>query len=157
MASKLDRRMDATMGRIQSQQLDTGITGALAKSQQMANVGLSGSAKTMATNALARNQAQAVSALRGKKAALQGIGEIEAMGADSALKLAGMEDTALKANQERAMQMGMEVGAKKDELQKSKLEALWNRDMATKERRAKTLSSVISAVGNIAGAYAGKK
>ena len=114
-----------------------------------ANTGLPSAAVGLYQQQAARNQASQLGALRNRRSALAGIGDVSQAGQDAALRLAGMQGQAIQQNREMANQALMQVGGMKynEELRKQQEAAdYWG------TRRAEANAAVSSALSSLGSA-----
>jgi hypothetical protein len=114
-----------------------------------ANAGLPSAAVGLYQQQAARNQASQLGALRNRRSALAGIGDVSQAGQDAALRLAGMQGQAIQQNREMANQALMQVGGMKynEELRKQQEAAdYWG------TRRAESNAAVSSALSSLGSA-----
>jgi hypothetical protein len=126
-----------------------------------ANTGLPSAAVGLYQQQAARNQASQLGALRNRRSALAGIGDVSQAGQDAALRLAGMQGQAIQQNREMANQALMQVGGMKynEELRKQQEAAdYWGTRRAESNASiSNSLASLGSAIGSSisSGAFEG--
>jgi len=128
---------------------------ALAQSNAMANQGMDAASLQIAREENARAQNAQFSALSGKRALLSAMPGLSISSGDFAKRLAA--SNAMMKNQNQLSNIGfkMQYGQQANALQMSKNEALINKGVADRNRLNQTLSSGLSALGQIAGAAIG--
>jgi len=128
---------------------------ALAQSNAMANQGMDAASLQIAREESARGQNAQFSALSGKRALLSAMPGLSISSGDFAKRLAA--SNAMMKNQNQLSNIGfkMQYGQQANALQMSKNEALINKGVADRNRLNQTLSSGLSALGQIAGAAIG--
>ena len=145
-ARRASKEIERNFQRSQQMGLPGEITQSLQNRLAQANMGLPSAAVGLYQQQAARNQASQLGALRSRRSALAGIGDIAQAGQDAGLRLAGMQGQAMMANQERANQALMQVGGMRyqDELRKQQEAAdYWGM------RRAEANASVSSALSGL--------
>jgi len=150
-ARRASKELERNFQRSQQMGLPGEITQSLQNRLAQANMGLPSAAIGLYQQQAARNQASQLGALRSRRSALAGIGDIAQSGQDAGLRLAGMEGQAMMANQERANQALMQVGGLKyqDELRKQQEAAdYWG--MRRAEANA-AVSNALSGLGSSIG------
>ena len=128
---------------------------ALAQSNAMANQGMDAASLQIAREENARAQNAQFSALSGKRALLSAMPGLSISSGDFAKRLAA--SNAMMKNQNQLSNIGfkMQYGQQANALQMSKNEALINKGVADRNRLNQTLSSALSAAGQIAGVALG--
>jgi hypothetical protein len=145
-ARRASKELERNFQRSQQMGLPGEITQSLQNRLAQANMGLPSAAVGLYQQQAARNQASQLGALRSRRSALAGIGDIAQAGQDAGLRLAGMQGQAMMANQERANQALMQVGGMKyqEELRKQQEAAdYWG------TRRAEANAAVSSALSSL--------
>lgn len=151
----LQRLMDNAMNDIQGMQMSGKITGAYNQSQMMANQGMGAASLGLYNRALNRGINTSLNRLGYGRGLLQGVGSVVQGAGESGLDLAAQNESIRRQNQLQAIQTGLQVGGMENEMDRYKKEAAWNALNAKMERRNKMWSSIIGAVGGIAGSAAG--
>jgi len=145
-ARRAKKEIERNFQRSQQMGLPSEITQSLQNRLTQANMGLPSAAVGLYQQQAARNQASQLGALRSRRSALAGIGDISQAGQDAALRLASMQGQAMMANQERANQALMQVGGLRyqEELRKQQEAAdYWG------TRRAEANAAVTSALSSL--------
>jgi hypothetical protein len=154
--SKLDRQISSSMKSIQGLSLAPEMRTAYQQSQALAGQGMDASSKQLAIQEQGRGLTAGLRALRGKRSILAGAAGLLGGANDMSLKLASQDAMMRRENQMAGIQTGMQFGQAQSDLEKYKKEAVYNELAAKKARRAQTLGSIISTVGQVAGAALGK-
>jgi hypothetical protein len=154
--SKLTKQMQESMKNIQGLSLAPEMETAYQQSQALAGQGMDAASKQLAIQESARGMNATLGALRGKRSLLAGAPGLNASSNDLALRLAAQDAMMKRENQMAGIQTGMQFGQAKSELDKYKAEAQYNELAAKKARRAQTLGSIMSTVGQVAGAALSK-
>jgi hypothetical protein len=128
---------------------------ALAQSNVMANQGMDAASLQIAREENARAQNAQFSALSGKRALLSAMPGLSISSGDFAKRLAASNAMMRSQNQLSNIGFKMQYGQQANALQMSKNEALINQGTAERSRLNQTLSSGLSALGQIAGAAIG--
>jgi hypothetical protein len=145
-ARQANRELGRTFQRSQQMGLPSEVNQFLQNRLAQANTGLPSAAVGLYQQQAARNQASQLGALRNRRSALAGIGDVSQAGQDAALRLAGMQGQAIQQNREMANQALMQVGGMKynEELRKQQEAAdYWG------TRRAESNAAVSSALSSL--------
>lgn len=128
---------------------------ALTQSNAMANQGMDAASLQIAREENARAQNAQFSALGGRRSALSSIPGLMVSSGDFAKRLAASNAMMRSQNQLSNIGFKMQYGQQANALQQMKNEALINQGVSERNRLNQTLSSALTAAGNIAGAAFG--
>lgn len=145
------REREKTFQQSQNYQLPTEYREAYRSALQQENVGLPSAALGLFNQSAGRQQASQLSALRGRRSLLGGIGQVAQAGQDSALKLAGMQAEALQQGKRYADQMRMKMGQlEQGEAMRKLDEAAQYRDVQRMESD-RAIGSALQGIGSAIG------
>lgn len=150
--SKLTRKMNDAMARIQGLGIAPEMQQAYEQSQSLGNIGMDAASMQLAIQEQARGQNLGMAALKGRRSVLAGLPGLAISSSDFATRLAAQNAMMKREGKLAGIQAGMQFGQTKMDLEKSKAEAQYNELAATKQARRQLTSSIIGAVGAIGGA-----
>ena len=145
------REREKTFQQSQAYQLPSQYREAYESALRQENVGLPSAAIGLFNQAASRQQSAQLSALRGRRSLLGGIGQVAQASQDSALRLAGMQAESLQQGRRYADQMRMRMGQLEQAEAMRKLdEAAQYRDVQRIESD-RAISSALSGIGSAIG------
>ena len=145
------REREKTFQQSQNYQLPTEYREAYQSALQQEKVGLPSAAIGLFNQAAGRQQSAQLSALRGRRSLLGGIGQVAQAGQDSALRLAGMQAESLQQGRRYADQMRMRMGQLEQAEAMRKLdEAAQYRDVQRMESD-RAIGSALQGIGSAIG------
>lgn len=145
------REREKTFQQSQKYQLPAEYMEAYQSALQQENMGLPSAAIGLFNQAAGRQQATQLSALRGRRSLLGGIGQVAQAGQDSALRLAGMQAESIQQARRYADQMRMRMGQlKQSEAMRKFDEAAQYRDVQRLESD-RAISSALAGIGSALG------
>jgi hypothetical protein len=150
-ARQASKQLEKNFQRSQQMGLPSEVNQFLQNRLSQSNMGLPSASLGLYQQQSARNLTSNLGALRNRRSALAGIGDLAQAGQDAGLKLAAMEGEAMMSNRERANQALMQVGGMKynEELRKQQEAAdYWG----TRKAESNTaVTSALEGIGNALG------